>query len=111
MEGISLAAPPTSFEALAAPTYDEAVNRLMTAAKFASDDPVHDSFKWHSWFQWQCGIAVPLDMFTYLASALDALSYAEVYDHERIPDVEAEVSTWRQQLTGIIVTKIARKGR
>lgn len=111
MADIALAPSPISFESLAAPTYDEAVQRLMTAAKFASDDPIHDSFKWHAWFGFQTGLAVPLDLFTHLAAAIDFLDYAEVYDPEQIPDAEADICTWRQQLTSILAAKIARKGR
>lgn len=109
--GVSLAAPPTSFEQLARPTVEEAHARLMTATKFASEDPVRDSERWWGWLTFQIGFALPLDLFTKLAESLSYLDYCEAYDRESIINAEYGVDHYRLFLRAMITDRLgpARK--
>ena len=106
MSTISLAAPPTSFETLSRPTADEAVSRLMYAARMASDNPVNDSVRWLGWWSWQIGETLPLDLFTKLAESLDWLSYVEVADLPAVPEAEAAVDHYRMALVSMVYGKL-----
>jgi hypothetical protein len=106
MSDVSLAAPPTSFEQLSRPSVEEAHSRLMTAAKFASEDPVRDSERWWGWLTFQIGFALPLDLFTKLAESLDYLGYAETHDREGIIDAEAAVDHYRLFLRAMITDRL-----
>lgn len=104
--GVSLAAPPTSFEQLSRPSVEEAHSRLMTAAKFASEDPVNDSLRWHGWFVWQTGVPIPLDLFSKLAESLSYLAYVEEFDVPGVPDAEAAVDHYRLFLRAMITDRL-----
>lgn len=96
----------TSFETLSKPTTDDALDRLMHAARMASDNPIDDSIRWHGWFAWQTGVSLPLDLFTKLAQSLDYLGYCEVFDLEGVPEAEAAVDHYRLFLNSMVIDRL-----